>query len=125
MRQVVSLTLQSAIAEETVYRLLGLGLVMWSVDAPWLAVIVTAVVWALVHADSGLWPRWPRWVELAIAGVALGVVVLEVGFLAALVAHAAFNATLLSMPLLSTRRRPSEGAGAEHPAAPVGAGEAS
>lgn len=125
VRQVVSLTLQSAIAEETVYRLLGLGLVMWSVNASWLAVIITAVLWALVHANSGVWPRWPRWVELGIAGVALGVVVLQVGFLAALVAHAAFNATLLSMPLLSTRRRRAESSGAERPAAPRRPREAS
>lgn len=105
LRQVVSLTLQSAIAEETVYRMLAISLLSSLMGAPWLAVAVTAALWALVHGDSGVWPRWPRWIELGVAGLALGTVVLEVGFLAALVAHAAFNATLLSTPLLAGRGR--------------------
>jgi membrane protease YdiL (CAAX protease family) len=105
LRQGVSLTLQSAIAEETLFRLLALSLLSWVTGVPWLAVAVTAALWSLVHADSGLWPRWPRKVELGVAGLALGAVVLEVGFLAALVAHAVFNATLLSTPLLAALRR--------------------
>ena len=103
--QALSLSLQSAIGEETVFRLLGVSLLLWLTESALLAIGVTSVLWAAAHVDADLRPRWARPLELSLVGVALGILLVQVGFLAVLVAHFAHNLTLLAAPLLVTRVR--------------------
>lgn len=113
--QAISVSLQSAIGEETVFRLLGVGLLLWLTDASWVAIGLTSVLWAAAHVDPGLRPRWFRAAELTLVGIALGALLLYVGLLAVLLAHFAHNLVLLGAPLIAGRTdgspMPSRGAG--------------
>lgn len=97
---VLSITAQSATGEEAVFRLLLLPVVAWLTGVPALAVVVAAVLWAGVHSGGAVRPRWVRFTELTVVGVLLGVAALQVGFVAALTAHAAYNFVILAAPLL-------------------------
>lgn len=99
--QALSISLQSSIGEEAVFRLLAIPALLWFSGSPWFAVPVAALLWALLHAGSAYRPRWYRVVELTVCGVGLGAVMLHVGFIAALVAHATYNALMLAAPLLA------------------------
>lgn len=103
--QALSVSLQSAIGEETVFRLLGVSLLLWLTESVWLAIGLTSLLWAAAHVDADLRPRWVRPLELSLVGVGLGVLLVQVGFLAVLVAHFAHNLTLLAAPLILTRMR--------------------
>lgn len=102
---VLGVTVQSAISEEVVFRLLGVAVLVWLTGSPLVAAVVTAVLWATMHSGSAFTPRWIRMGELVLVGTVLGVVVVELGLLAALAAHAVFNAVSLVTPLL-VRDRP-------------------
>ncbi|WHT22617.1 CPBP family glutamic-type intramembrane protease [Crossiella sp. CA-258035] len=106
---VLGVTVQSAISEEVVFRLLGVAVLVWLTGSPWVAAVATAVLWAAMHSGSAFTPRWVRMGELVLVGAVLGVVVVELGLLAALVAHAVFNAVSLVTPLL-VRDRPAPAA---------------
>ncbi|MFE0527020.1 type II CAAX prenyl endopeptidase Rce1 family protein [Micromonospora parva] len=113
---VLSLTAQSSIGEEAVFRLLAVPVVLWLTGQPLLAVLVAAVLWAGTHSGSMVRPRWIRFAELTLIGVTLGLVAIEIGIVAAVVAHALYNLVVLSAPLLgvdSDRRRVSEETPAE------------
>ncbi|MEU8389264.1 CPBP family glutamic-type intramembrane protease [Micromonospora sp. NPDC048842] len=108
---VLSLTAQSSIGEEAVFRLLAVPVVLWLTGQPLLAALVAAVLWAGTHSGSMVRPRWIRFAELTLIGVTLGLVAIEIGIVAALVAHALYNLVVLSAPLLgvdSGRRRVGE-----------------
>lgn len=105
----VAVAVQSSIGEEVVYRLLVLPVVVWVSGWPWLGVLVSAVLWALMHSGSGVRPRWARFAELAVVGCGLGAAMLAFGFVSVLVAHALFNAVMLLVPQVSlpaTGRQP-------------------
>jgi hypothetical protein len=100
-RQIVGIVAQSAVAEEVVFRLLGVSVLLWAIDSPVIAAIVTAALWASMHAGSAVAPRWVRQVELLVVGTVLGLVAIEFGVLTAIVAHALFNAVTLLVPVLA------------------------
>jgi hypothetical protein len=85
----------SAISEETVFRLLGVPLVFSLTGSEIGAALVTAVVWAFVHSGQVTDPPVFRLVELSVVGLALAFVLLHVGLVAVLVAHAVFNTVVL------------------------------
>jgi hypothetical protein len=100
----LSISLQSSVGEETVFRLLGLAILLELSGSVAVAVTVTAVLWAMLHSGTAVRPRWTRAVELTLVGCALGVAVVEIGFLSALVAHAAYNLISTTAPLMSRER---------------------
>jgi hypothetical protein len=85
----------SAISEETVFRLLGVPIVLALTGSELVAALVTAVVWASVHSGQVSDPSTYRLVELSVAGAALALVFLHVGLIAVLTAHAVFNTVVL------------------------------
>ncbi|MFE0023766.1 hypothetical protein [Amycolatopsis sp. NPDC059021] len=105
---VVGITVQSAISEETVFRLLGVPVCLWLTGEPLLAAAVPAALWAAMHSGSVVRPRWIRMGELFAVGTVLGVVVVEVGLIAALLAHVVYNAASMIVPLLAAERTPGE-----------------
>ncbi|HWH00117.1 MAG TPA: CPBP family glutamic-type intramembrane protease [Pilimelia sp.] len=111
---VLSVTAQSAIGEEAVFRLLVVPVLLWLTGVPVLAALVAAALWAAVHRGGAVRPRSVRFVELTVVGVLLGVTAIQVGFVAALVAHATYNLVVLAAPLLGGR--PAD------PGQPAGAG---
>ena len=106
-RQAVSISAQSAIGEETVFRLLGISVVWWLTGRPWLGVVVTAALWAATHAGGAVEPRWVRALELTVIGCLLGAAFVQWGFVTVLVAHFVSNLVLLAAPLVTVRRAPA------------------
>jgi hypothetical protein len=107
-RYVLSVTLQSAIGEETIFRLLATSVLVWATGEPVLAACVTGVAWAAVHSGAAVRPRWVRSLELSMVGVALGLAFVHLGFLTVLVAHLVYNVVTLSVPLLAGAKRADE-----------------
>lgn len=113
--QIAGIVVQSAVSEEIVFRLLGMAVITWLTGNIVVAAIITAVLWATMHTGSAIAPRFGRTIELTIVGVGLGLLAAEIGFVAALVAHALFNAVTLLGPVLTGR----EGAGNSRTAHPA------
>ncbi len=59
------------------------------------ALLLPAVIWASLHATYPQQPFYARTLELTIVGIASGLLFLRVGLLACLVAHYAYNASVI------------------------------
>ncbi|WP_419871183.1 CPBP family intramembrane glutamic endopeptidase [Candidatus Pristimantibacillus sp. PTI5] len=101
LKQCVSISIQSSILEETIFRLLGISTILWFFHNEFVAVIITSLLWAFLHQGSGYNPGWIRWSQLVIFGLILGYAFLTFGFLTVIIAHFLHNFTLLFMPLLN------------------------
>lgn len=99
-RQSISMSIQSSLLEETMYRLLGISLVIWMFNNSVLAILLTSILWAFLHQGNGFSPPIFRWAQLLIIGLALGFIFVEYGFIAALLAHFIYNFLTTSLPLL-------------------------
>lgn len=98
-RQAVSISAQSSLLEELIYRLLGISLFVWLFHNEFLAVAITSVLWAFLHQGRGFSPPVFRWLQLVLIGVGFGYVFIHYGFLAAFIAHFIHNFMLISLPL--------------------------
>lgn len=96
---VVSVSTQSAVGEEALFRLIALPLVWHLTGQPLVAVAMSAGLWACLHDTSDVRPRLYRLAELWLLGVVLGTLLIEVGFVAALAAHFTHNLVVLGAPL--------------------------
>jgi len=98
-KQGLSIGLQSSIAEETVYRLLIIPTIWW-LSGNWaLAIIISSILWAIMHQGTGFRPRWIRWIQLVIFGIILGFFFIQFGFLSSLTIHFIYNFILVMKPL--------------------------
>lgn len=99
-RQSISMSIQSSLLEELVFRLLGISLFIWLLGHDFTSILLTSVLWAFLHQGSGYSPSVYRWSQLVIFGIILGYTFLYFGFLAALTAHFIHNFVLTSLPLI-------------------------
>ncbi|MBM7842949.1 type II CAAX prenyl endopeptidase Rce1 family protein [Herpetosiphon giganteus] len=90
----MALGLLPAIGEELIFRLGGIMVLTRYFGRPKLAIIVTAVVWAALHATYPQHPFYIRVVELSIIGILFGFLSLRYGVLASIAAHYTYNASL-------------------------------
>ncbi|MED0702380.1 type II CAAX endopeptidase family protein [Aeribacillus composti] len=98
-KQGLSIGLQSSIAEETVYRLLIIPTIWW-LSGNWaLAIIISSILWAIMHQGTGFHPRWIRWIQLVVFGIILGFFFIQFGFLSSLTIHFIYNFILVMKPL--------------------------
>jgi hypothetical protein len=104
-RQVLSVSVQSAVGEESLFRLLGITVLWWLTGQPLIAIVATALLWAITHDGGELTPRWGRMVELTIFGCILGTLLILYGIVSVLVAHFVYNLVLLSAPLLNWKSK--------------------
>lgn len=100
IKQCLSISLQSSILEETIFRLLGISTILWFFHNEWLAVALTSILWAFLHQGSGYNPGWIRWAQLVVFGLFLGFIFIHFGFLSVIIAHFVHNFVLLSIPLI-------------------------
>ncbi|MFB5932303.1 CPBP family intramembrane glutamic endopeptidase [Peribacillus frigoritolerans] len=100
LKQSLSISLQSSVTEEVIFRLLGISTLLWLFNNNLLAVTITSVLWSLLHQGSGYNPRFIRWIQLVLFGFILGFTYLYYGFLAALITHFVHNFIVLSIPLI-------------------------
>lgn len=90
----MALGLLPAIGEELIFRLGGITVLTRYFGRPKLAIIVTAVVWASLHATYPQHPFYIRVVELSIIGILFGFLSMRYGVLASIAAHYTYNASL-------------------------------
>lgn len=100
-----SVAIQSSVGEEAVFRLLGIPVLIWATGSIWLAVAVTAILWAIMHTGSSMRPRWFRFIELSLGGCILGIAFVNIGFICVLIAHFFYNFVTMCAPLLATHNK--------------------
>ncbi len=105
LKQGLSVSLQSSIAEETVYRLLAIPAIWWLSGNIYVGIGLSSMLWAFLHQGTGYHPRWIRWFQLFLFGWVLGLLYVYQGFLAVIVAHFIHNFLLVSMPLVQYKRQ--------------------
>jgi hypothetical protein len=88
-----------AAGEELLFRLGGITLIRRATGMRNLAVAVTAVVWASLHATYSQQPFYIRVLELSVVGVIFGVLFLRYGIMASVAAHYTYNAAV-TLPLI-------------------------
>jgi len=105
----LTIGLQPAMMEELLFRLTGIGALLWLMrswklpkTARWaLALIIPGILWAFAHMGYVRDPIYMRGIELTIAAIFLeGLFFLAFDLTTTLVAHFAFNAALTALPLL-------------------------
>ena len=94
--------LVAATIEEFLFRLVAISLLLRWFKKSWLAVIVSAVVWAFLHADYPQEPIYIRGLELTIVGIVLGIVFLRFGVWATIISHYVYNCFLGVYPMLQS-----------------------
>lgn len=109
-REVIGASLQSAVGEEVLYRLVIVSVAWYLTGQPLVGVVVAAALWSATHDVGDVRPRFLRSLELFVLGCALGVVLVVSGVAAAIAAHFLFNLLLLGWPLLASESRRVEAA---------------
>jgi len=90
-----------ALEEELLFRLVGISLVLWLTRRRWLALLVPGMLWAFAHLSYVRDPFYLRGIELIISAVFLeGLFFLRFDLTTTIVAHFAYNAGLMALPLL-------------------------
>lgn len=99
LRQGLNMSLQSSIGEEVIYRLLMISLIFWLSGSMILSILISSLLWAIMHQVTGYDPRWIRWAHLFIFGCFLGFLFVNYGIICVLTAHFIHNLVLVCMPL--------------------------
>ncbi|OLP65793.1 Sporulation-killing factor biosynthesis protein SkfC [Bacillus pumilus] len=99
LRQGLNMSLQSSIGEEVIYRLLMISFIYWLSGSIMLSIVISSLLWAIMHQVTGYDPRWIRWVHLFVFGCFLGFLYINYGFVCVLVTHFIHNLVLVCMPL--------------------------
>jgi len=92
--------LSAALNEEFFFRLFSISFFKKFLKRSFLAVIISAVIWAFLHSNYRVEPIYIRGIELTIFGLILGYIFLKYGIISCLVTHYVYNALLVSLPLL-------------------------
>jgi len=91
----------AAIFEEFLFRVLTISWLKRLVKYDWLAVLIPAIMWGLVHINHSNQPFLVRNFEVTLWGIIFGYIFLRYGPLPALVAHAGYDVIIDGMGFLT------------------------
>lgn len=89
-----------AVLEELTSRAFSIPFLERYLKRRWVAVLVSAAIWGFAHASYPQQPFYLRGIELGIAGIAFGYVMLRWGLLPVLICHYTVDALWTAMVLL-------------------------
>jgi len=89
-----------AVSEEFTSRAFSIPFFQGLVKHRWIAVVLSAVIWGFAHAGYPQQPFWIRGLEVSLAGIVVGYVVIRWGLLPALVWHYTIDALYTALILL-------------------------
>jgi len=98
----LTIAMTAAIREEIMFRLFSISFLKKFLKKTWLAVLLSALIWAFAHSSYPVFPVYVRGVELTIFGIILGIVYLKYGLEAVMIAHFVINSSLVGLPLLKS-----------------------
>ncbi len=103
----LSIGYMAAMSEELAFRMFAIPLLLTLLvrftgrqrTSTWIAIIVSAAIWALLHSTYPQDPVYARWVELTVGGTFLGWLFVRYGILASVCAHYALDGLLMATSL--------------------------
>ncbi len=90
-----------AIEEETMFRLIGVSLILGLTRRRWLALLIPGALWAFAHTSYVRDPYYLRGIEILIPAIFLyGLFFLRFNLTTTIIGHMTYNATLGALPML-------------------------
>lgn len=90
-----------AIDEETMFRLIGVSLILGLTRHRWLALLIPGTLWAFAHTSYVRDPYYMRGIEILIPAIFLyGLFFLRFNLTTTIIGHMTYNATLGALPML-------------------------
>ncbi len=93
---------RAAVSEELMYRFFAIALLLKYTRSPFVAALIPAIIWGFAHSHYPVFPFYTRGIELTLEGLVYGYIFMRYGLIAVIVAHYAYDAIIIGMPLFQS-----------------------
>jgi hypothetical protein len=94
--------LHATLLEEVGFRLFCIPVFKKYLRSTGVAIVLSAIIWSLLHSSQAVYPIYVRLLEVTIIGVAFGYFFLRFGLTTVIIAHLTVDVVVLSLPLLTS-----------------------